>query len=180
VEVPTGSISFLMTDHLEDDTPTTAVKRGGSIQPQALGPQKRSNVGSSAAFSSQDKLRSLIPKQRPPSAIGLNPLDQVVRQTGPSPRGRRRRDPPGGGAAQEKLRVELRRNQMQDRPMLRPLTQCQRPKQLHSYHRRTFDDNQAMLLSGPSRTLAGISERLSRSIENNKKQLQISPERRAT
>jgi hypothetical protein len=54
-----------MTDRLEDATPTTVVKRGGSIQPQALGPQKRSNVGSSAASSSQGQNKIFDPETAP-------------------------------------------------------------------------------------------------------------------
>jgi hypothetical protein len=61
-DVPSGETSFLMTDHLEDDTPTTNVKRGGSIQPQALGQQERSNVRSSAASSSKGQTKVFDPK----------------------------------------------------------------------------------------------------------------------
>jgi hypothetical protein len=59
------SNSFLMTDRLEDATPTAVVERGGSIQPQALGPQKRSNVGSSVASSSQGQNKIFDPKTAP-------------------------------------------------------------------------------------------------------------------
>jgi hypothetical protein len=41
-----------VNDPLDDDTSTTAFKRGGIIQPQATGQQKRSNIGSGAASSS--------------------------------------------------------------------------------------------------------------------------------
>jgi hypothetical protein len=51
-DIPTGKICFLMTDRIEDDTPTANVRRGGAMQPQALGQQRRSNVGSGAASSS--------------------------------------------------------------------------------------------------------------------------------
>jgi hypothetical protein len=40
------SNSFRMDSHLEDSTPITMVKRGGSSQPQAVGSQKKSKVGS--------------------------------------------------------------------------------------------------------------------------------------
>jgi hypothetical protein len=59
------SNSFLMTDRLEDATPTAVVKRGGSIQPQALGSQRRSKVGSSAASSSQGQNKIFDPKTAP-------------------------------------------------------------------------------------------------------------------
>jgi hypothetical protein len=69
--VPTDETSFLVNAPLDYDIPTTTVKRGGFIQPQATGQQNRSNIGSGAASSSagqgsapqtQDKATFASPK----------------------------------------------------------------------------------------------------------------------
>jgi hypothetical protein len=55
--VPTDETSFLVNAPLDYDIPTTTVKRGGIIQPQATGQQNKSNIGSGAASSSAGRVR---------------------------------------------------------------------------------------------------------------------------
>jgi hypothetical protein len=147
-----------MTDRLEDATPTTVVKRGGSIQPQALGPQKRSNVGSSVASSSQGQNKIFDPKTAPTIIDRLKHAASSSSTEAKKRSARRGRGP------------ELRRRRMQDRPMPRLLTQRGRGEQFRTNHRHQVNSNQVMLLSLSRCYLAGISGRWNDSVERKLEQ----------
>jgi hypothetical protein len=151
-----------MTDHLEDDTPTTAVKRGGSIQPQALGPQKRSNVGSSAAFSSQGQTKIFDPKTAPPISDRLKPAGSSSSTDWPIAKGEAKKRPArrgrGPGEAQGGAQTQPDAGPT-DAPTTDAMPTTQTAPQLPSPHiRRQLGDATFRTQPNPCRDIREIEQ----------------------
>jgi hypothetical protein len=115
-----NSNSFRMTSRLEDSTSTTMVKRGGSNQPQAIGSQKKSKVGSSITPSSQVQKKVFDPK------TAINTTDEPEYAASSRSVGSRRRNTRRGHGP-PKAKAEAQTTQT-DRPTESPTTSTTRTR----------------------------------------------------
>jgi hypothetical protein len=112
--------SFRMTGHLEDSMSTTMVKRGGSNQPQAIGSQKKSKVGSSITPSPQEQKKVFDPK------TAIDAADEPEYAASSSSVGSRRRAT-RRGRGPPKAKAEAQTTQT-DRPNESPTTSTTRTR----------------------------------------------------